>query len=141
MELENIFAQTNIADWVVTIIVWIGVFIWVWAVLWTTKDISLRTDNIFLQILSILLVAILTPIFWLLVYILIRPVNYKYDKIPWREALVLWIVQCTWCEWQNNKENKHCIFCWKWLNIDCKECKTKYPEEYEYCPNCWAPTL
>ncbi len=129
------------ADYFISTIVWIIVFIWIWAILWTTKDISNRTNNIFLQILSIILVAVFTPIFWLALYFLIRPVRYKYDNLPWREALANNIVVCDYCFWENDKDNNYCVACGNWLKITCKECKKSYPKSYDYCNNCWAPNI
>lgn len=140
MNLNNLL-QISIPEYIVSIIIWLGIFIWIWSVLWTTKDISARTSNIFLQVISILLVAGLTPIFWLPLYILIRPIYYKYEKFWWRESLLLKVITCPNCGEANNKNFNNCIYCWTKLTIKCKECKKEFPCEYEFCPNCWAPNI
>ncbi len=49
-----------------------GAFLVVFLVLFTTRDVLLRTHSFFLQILCILLVAVL-PIFGFFLYLLVRP--------------------------------------------------------------------
>ncbi len=140
-EYVSYFENFTIWDYFATSIVIIIVFIWAWSILWTTKDISARTDNIFLQILSIIIVAWLTPIFWLPLYFLLRPIRYKYQVWLQNEVAELNTAQCQNCENINLKEFDHCIFCWSSLKTKCKECKKNYPKEYEYCPSCWAPNI
>jgi len=53
--------------------------IWVSVLLWVMRDISNRTDSIFLQIISILIILIFTP-FWIFIYLLIRPANTLFEK-------------------------------------------------------------
>jgi len=136
----------NILSWYINgnIIVYILLYplmiLWVWSVLYTTKDISHRTDNMFYQILCILLVTIWTPFIWFPLYLILRPYR-TYDDIVWRKSLeTLWKV-CPECWEINHKDNRFCIACWYKLDIECKECKKEYSELYNYCPYCWAPNL
>ena len=46
--------------------------IWISLLVWVVKDISNRTDNILLQLLSILIILFLTP-FGIFIYFIIRP--------------------------------------------------------------------
>lgn len=140
----NVFDQLQeywFLDWFVTWFVSILVYIWVWSILWTTKDISSRTYNIFLQIFSIVIVAVLTPVFWLPIYFLIRPNRFKFDQIYWREALAILVIKCEYCWEHNHKDNKFCVHCWSNIVTTCKECKSIYPKNNEYCYKCWAPNL
>lgn len=139
MEFLNI--DSSISDMFVTWFVSFFVFLWVWTILWVTKDISSRTDNLFLQILSIVVVAIWTPIFWFLIYLLLRPNRYKFDQVNWRQALDIRMIECDWCWEINDKDNDFCIYCGSNLKSKCKECKNHYPKEYDYCPSCWAPSI
>jgi hypothetical protein len=43
------------------------------------KDISNRTNSIILQVISVLIILILTP-FWIFVYLIIRPSNTLFEK-------------------------------------------------------------
>jgi F0F1-type ATP synthase membrane subunit b/b' len=43
------------------------------------KDISNRTNNILLQVLSVLIILFITP-FWIFIYLLIRPSNTLFEK-------------------------------------------------------------
>lgn len=116
------------------------VLFWIWAVLYTTKDISHRTDNILYQLFAILLVFFWTPFIWFPLYFIIRPVRLK-DEYIWRKSLETLSVECLDCWTLNNKENNFCVNCWTDLKIECKECKVKYYLWYDYCPYCWAPNL
>jgi hypothetical protein len=53
--------------------------IWISILLWVIKDISNRTDNVFLQIISILIILIFSP-FWIFIYLLIRPSKTLFEK-------------------------------------------------------------
>jgi len=53
--------------------------IWISVLLWVMKDISNRTNNIFLQIISILIILFFSP-FWIFIYLLIRPSNTLFEK-------------------------------------------------------------
>lgn len=130
----------NLQDLIYIWFVWIIAFFWIRTVLWITKDINARSNNWFLQAFSIIVWII--PIFWYFIYILIRPIWYKYDKVaPWREIISIQSIQCPDC-WQHNLlSHNFCINCWEKLQNECKECKTKYSVEYEFCPNCSAPNI
>jgi hypothetical protein len=134
---------TQLADyktiWMIVIITII--FLWLICIILVTKDISARTNSYGLQIISILLVTFLTPIIWLPIYRAIRPIWYKRDKMPWREACMAQSIYCLECWALNPKEYKCCIRCGKKLQIKCKECNKEFPHSYHYCPDCWAPNI
>lgn len=52
---------------------------WIVLIIWVIKDISIRTNNIFYQIFSVLIILSLTP-FGIFIYLLIRPRRTLYDK-------------------------------------------------------------
>lgn len=114
-------------------------FLRVIAILWTMKDIGARTSNVRVQILCILLVGVGTPIIGLPLYLLFRPIRYKWDRLARREALALQIVQCYCCGSRNPLYHDHCVSCGSELTTKCKECKHHYQLHYEYCPACGAP--
>ena len=53
--------------------------IWISVLLWVMKDISNRTNNVLLQIVSVLIILILSP-FWIFIYLLIRPSDTLFEK-------------------------------------------------------------
>lgn len=52
---------------------------WIVLIIWVIKDISIRTNNIFYQIFSVLIILSLTP-FGIFLYLLIRPRRTLYDR-------------------------------------------------------------
>ena len=60
---------------------WIIYFfvIWIALVVWVIKDISIRTNNLFFQIIAVLTILLLSP-FGIFIYLLIRPRRTLYDK-------------------------------------------------------------
>ncbi len=116
------------------------ILFWVWSILFVTKDISHRTDSLFYQVFSILLVFFLTPIIWLPIYFLIRPIRLQ-DDIEWRKSIACLSITCLECDMINHKDNDFCVWCWENLKLVCKECAKKYYNGYDYCPHCWAPNI
>ncbi len=53
--------------------------IWISLVVWVIKDISIRSNNLFVQILSVLIILLLTPL-GIFIYLLIRPRATLYEK-------------------------------------------------------------
>ena len=121
------------------VFLWLVFFVWIRSILWVTKDISARSSNIFLQILSILVVAILTPVIWLPLYFIFRPVSYRYQREMQKDSMIFDVIYCKSCWAPNSKDFNHCIFCGESLKTKCKECKNSYSFDWDYCPACWAP--
>jgi hypothetical protein len=137
--LNNIFSwwTTDLISWLLYFLI----FIWIISIIWIFKDITARTNSLWLQILGILLVTIFTPIIWLPLYLAVRPVTYKIDKMPRREAGLLKIVSCYNCWMLNDKKYNYCVKCWEILKVKCKECWNQYPHDYQYCNGCGAPNI
>jgi hypothetical protein len=115
--------------------------IWIMVVIWVFRDAIARSNSWFYQFISVLLVVLLTPIFWLPIYLAFRPLVYKWERRLWRESLEMDICECHHC-WALNKESSRmCVWCWECLVVECKECHKEYNNSYAYCPNCWAPNL
>jgi len=117
------------------------IFLRLICIIWTFKDITARTNNLWLQTLSILLVTLFTPILGLPIYLAMRPVTYKIDKMPRREAWLLKIARCVMCGMLNDKKYNYCVRCGEVLKTKCKECGTQYPHDYQYCNGCGAPNI
>ena len=113
---------------------------WVRTVLYTTKDISHRTDSVWYQLFSILLVFLWTPLIWYPLYLIFRPMRYQ-DEVNLIKTVRNLSIECLDCEHLNYKDNNFCVNCWVWLKIECKECKKQYYSWYDYCPFCGAPNL
>lgn len=111
------------------------------ALIWVVKDSNARSSSFRFQLLAVLLVLVFTPIFWLLLYIAIRPQWRKRDKTPWRDVSFQNIQICENCGNFNPIKNLYCTSCWESLHTSCRECQETYPKSYSYCPNCWAPRL
>lgn len=116
------------------------VALWIWSVLYVTRDISHRTDNVLYQIFMIIMVAFTTPLIWFPLYFIFRPYR-PLDDILWRRSLETLSIECPSCGSINHKDNDYCVDCWESLKIECKECKNKYYVWYDYCPYCWAPNI
>lgn len=140
-QIMKLFWANDVMSFILIICIWLWVFAWIWSILWVTKDISLRSDSIFLQILSIIFVTVFTPLIWIPLHILIRPVQYRYDKNWRRDAIITNTIECPACGKRNLTSVNFCTNCWENLKTECKECKQKYSYEWDYCWNCWAPNL
>lgn len=136
----NLSQFSSFEDLSTTIII-VLVFLRITSIIRTAKDISQRTNSHILQIISILLVTFLSPIIWLPIYHIIKPIAYKKDTIPRREACISNMTICQDCNMLNSKEYKCCISCGKKLKINCKECGNDYPHNYHYCPKCGGPNI
>ena len=109
--------------------------------IYVIKDSNARSSSFWFQIISALIIVLLTPLFWLPLYIAIRPQWWKWDKIPRRDTLFQSIQACDTCGYFNWIENTYCTNCGEYLQVCCRECQNRYSKSYSYCPNCWAPNL
>lgn len=100
--------------------------IWISLVVWVVKDISNRTDNIFLQIFSILTVLIFTP-FWIFLYLIFRPSKTLFEKYYFEVENNL---DCLWDDVVINIWEKNFNL------IKCNNCSEEIEEEFKYCPYC-----
>jgi hypothetical protein len=128
-------------DIIFYVIIWLALFFRIYALLWVAKDISMRSDHLWLQVLCILLILLLTPIFGLPIYFLIRPVQSDYYDADLAYAMMVDSIQCLQCHHRNPKEFEFCAYCGSKLKYPCKECKKAYAIDYDYCPFCGAPNL
>ncbi|HBB04661.1 TPA: hypothetical protein DCZ39_07370 [Patescibacteria group bacterium] len=119
--LASLFGVTGIALRINIAAIFL-VFLRVIAIIRTTKDIINRTNSFSLQVISILFVTFLTPLVGLPLYFLIRPLSYKGDRIPRREACASNLIPCYNCTTLNSKEYLCCIACGERLKVKCKEC-------------------
>ncbi len=138
--LASLFGVTGISLWI-NIAGIFFIFLWIVAIIWTTKDIMNRTNSFSLQMISVLFVTFLTPFLGFPLYFLIRPLSYKRDRIPRREACASNLISCYNCSTLNDKEYVCCIACGEKLQIKCKECGNHYAHSFAYCNICGAPNI
>lgn len=122
--------------WMLYAVVGIVVFLWVYCILRVAKDISARTNHFGMQLLSIILVLILTPIIWLPIYFLIRPIWYDMENYKLKSAMLADMIVCVYCEHWNNPNHEYCVYCWWKLKVRCKECNKAFSIGYDFCPFC-----
>jgi len=100
--------------------------IWISILVWVIKDITNRTDKVYVQILSILSVLIFTP-FWVFLYLLIRPSKTLFEKYYLEVENNL---ECLWDEIVEKIWNRN------FNSIECVECSKNIKQEFKYCPYC-----
>jgi len=139
------FIQNTISDpsqalsmgFVIWIIVGIMIFGRCIAIIWTAKDSSARVRSFSGQIISILWVALFTPLVWLPLYLALRPAKYKNTGTYRQEALDLQVIVCGKCDSPNLSDHKYCIYCGESLVVKCKWCTKSFSHEFVHCPYCW----
>lgn len=112
------------------------VILWIFAVIWTLRDAMARSESLGFQFFSALLVALLSPVIGLPLYLAIRPLTYKWERGYWKEVLQANAIFCPHCENLVNPQHKACVYCGEALKTSCKECETQYYRGYFYCPEC-----
>lgn len=127
--------------------------IW-WAfIIWVVKDITNRTTNILIQVLSILIVILFTPIFWLPIYLLIRPRTTIFEKYYEEETQIeseeeneeigeigaerKEILKCPHCEKNIEDDFQFCPYCKEKLTKKCEKCNKDIKIFWSNCPYCW----
>lgn len=81
-DFSEIITWMMLPEVIHTIVFAVGVYLvllWIALIIWTTKDIISRTNNVLIQIISILLVVLLN-IFGILIYLAIRPSKTLIEK-------------------------------------------------------------
>lgn len=75
----QLFWQTVTFEFFIKFAIVYFFIIWIALLVWVIKDISIRTNNVFLQIFSVLIPLFLTPL-WIFIYLIIRPWKTLYEK-------------------------------------------------------------
>lgn len=149
MNIENIINFiSKLQDFVTlnssfeTIIKWFLLylaFFWIALVVWVAKDAIARSNSIIFHVLVIIL-NIFLPIFWLMIYLLIRPARTLLDKyyedlefqaLTWHDKKF-----CGKCNALIEDGFNFCGKCWEDLMQKCKSCKKDFSKEYKICPFC-----
>lgn len=124
--------------------------IWIAILVWVIKDINNRTSNILLQIVSILTVLVLTPL-WVFIYLLIRPgktlFERYYEEIEENLDTFSAIIEentknlqdgnhCHKCESPVSPDFKFCPNCKESLSVSCKWCEKDILISWKVCAYC-----
>lgn len=126
----------------------LGYFFIIWAafIIWVIKDITNRTTNILIQTLSIFLILLLTPIFGLPIYLLIRPrttlFEQYYEEGDFEEGEGEDdgegedFHHCPHCNYLVSSEFRFCPKCAIELTKTCTACNKQIRTEWVICPYC-----
>lgn len=123
--------------------------VWIAIIVWVTRDIINRTNNILFQIFSILTVLLGTPL-GIVIYLLIRPSRTLFEKY-YEEASILEEdlhdfdlseikdeikKNCPHCNYEISPEYKFCPNCRNCLKKECISCGKELKPEWSFCPSC-----
>ena len=111
---------------------------WLGLVIWTMRDIINRSNNVLLQVFSILLVASLN-ILGLLVYLTIRPLqtlDEKYLDDFEIEEIAKKVRFCEKCNSEVEKEFDFCPVCGEELKSKCLSCGNRSEKGFSICHFC-----
>lgn len=127
--LSNIFSLLTFESFLKLVIIYFFI-VWIAIVIWVTKDIINRTNNILYQIFSIFTVLLWTPL-GIVVYLLVRPSKTLFEKY-YEEASIEedWEID-DFIEKEEKVEEK--IFSEKHV---CPHCSYDIQLDYKFCPNC-----
>lgn len=126
--------------------------VWIAIIIWVIKDIANRTHNIFIQILSILIVLLFTP-FGIFLYLLIRPSSTLFERYYQEveenlDILSRMIEQkteyqvtngtsdCPSCGYEVERDFIICPNCKFELKHTCHSCEKEIRENWKVCPFC-----
>lgn len=131
-------------SWVEILLKWVIfylAFFWFALIIWVARDAINRSNNILFHVFAILL-NIFLPVFWLMIYLLVRSPRTLIDK--YYEDLELqalsWDKQwlnCPECSSIIEKDYKFCWECWIALLKKCDHCKRDHGVKLKICPYCW----
>ncbi len=115
--------------------------LWISLVIWTLRDIRLRTKDRLFRFLAMLSVIVFNfPGF--LIYLILRPkytFSESYQSALEEEALLQSIDgfdTCPACGHQTNPNWKYCPFCEHPLKRQCQQCGSLIKPDWRACPEC-----
>jgi RNA polymerase subunit RPABC4/transcription elongation factor Spt4 len=115
--------------------------LWIGMVVWTFRDIRLRTRDVLAQVLATLMVAVLT-LPGLLVYVLLRPHNTladEYERSLTEEAILQGLEEnriCPSCQRRIEPDYVVCPSCHHQLKARCVGCGRLLNLDWDVCPYC-----
>ena len=139
--LKNISENWITIELVFKIVLFYMALIWLWIIIWTARDIISRTSNLFYQLIWVLSVIILTPI-WIFIYFLIRPQYTKSEReynnmvLNSEKNKKSKKINCKSCWYNLKKSFKICPICAENTWFICSGCDNKVNPNWEKCPYC-----
>lgn len=149
-DLSKWFFELITFDLFIKLVVIYFFIIWISIIVWVLKDITNRTNSLLLQLLSLLIVVFLTPL-WVFLYLLIRPAKTNLEKM-YKEIddnldLLSRIMKdkywncdstnrCPTCNTKLMDDFKYCPVCSTKVKVTCKECKKELDPDWKVCPYC-----
>lgn len=115
--------------------------LWISLIIWTFRDMRLRSRDPFAQILAALVVAAL-PIIGLLIYVILRPpetLAEAYERALEEEALLQEIEErpkCPGCSRVVEEGWLLCPHCHTRLRKRCQDCESLLELQWNLCPFC-----
>ncbi len=119
-------------DLILQIILGYLLIIWLACAIWVIKDITTRSTSIFVQVFSILLIIVLTPVFGLPLYLLIRPRTTLFEQYYEETSLE---------SLEESMSSHHCKNCQEELPHDAKYCSSCGHAQGLHCEACWKPLV
>ncbi len=145
--MEQLFNLLGVGlTWGVAIIGGLLAAFWIGLIIWTWRDIRLRSSDIFAAILAALLVAVFN-VLGLLIYILVRPkqtLAEQYDRALEEEILLRELEQapdCWNCGRPVQPEWRYCPYCEVELKHPCSQCGYLLEPDWKRCPQCGAAAV
>ncbi len=145
--MEQLFNLLGVGlTWGVAIIGGLLAAFWIGLIIWTWRDIRLRSSDIFAAILAALLVAVFN-VLGLLIYILVRPkqtLAEQYDRALEEEILLRELEQapdCWNCGRPVQPDWRYCPYCEAELKHPCPQCGYLLEPDWKRCPQCGAPAV
>lgn len=141
--LEKLLNSSLFSVILTGVLVYIAV-LWIAIILWVTKDITNRTNNVFFQICCISLVIFLTPIFGLVIYLILRPtktiVEQYYEEfeldLMQTEEQSKEVEHCPYCSAKTDPSFHFCSMCGKEISKHCGGCEKMIRLNWSSCPYC-----
>jgi hypothetical protein len=132
------FNQYNLPAILELIALYIAI-IWLAVVAWTIRDITTRSNNFLVILLSFLLVLV-GNVPGLVIYILVRPQQTIEDgrnkELFYASILDKEISSCKSCGMLVRSDYKHCPNCAQDLRDECPNCSEQINPIWTYCVNC-----
>lgn len=119
--------------------------LWISIIIWVTRDVLARSNNIFFQAL-VILINVALPIVGVLLYLIIRPSRTQMER--YYEQLEAGILEseekeietsslsCDKCLTGVETDYVFCPNCAFQLKKVCTSCKKPFPEHLKLCPYC-----
>lgn len=141
------FDPTALSNFVLFLTAWGGAFLaalWLSLVIWTYRDIRLRSRDALARILAVLVAAVLfLP--GILIYLILRPprtLEEEYQYTLEEEALLQSIEESTLCPGCSRKIKENwiiCPNCHTKLRKNCHHCGKLMELPWNLCPYCGTP--